>query len=122
MRNIRQKKVTAWVVDTFGEQATAVEERTTRFIEEAIELAQAAGLPRERVEALVARIYDRPAGEPAQEIGGVGVTLLALSDALGVWAEDAEKDEFSRILSKSADHFRARQNAKADAGVGIHVA
>lgn len=120
-RDIRQTRVLTWVSDTFGAIATDQHERCARFIEEAIELAQSVGMPGSRVTALVDHVYSRPAGEARQEAGGVGITLLALCEVIGVSADGAEQAEFARVLSIDRERFRARQNVKADAGVAIRV-
>ena len=65
---------------------------------------------------MVDHIYDRPAGTLFQEIGGSGITLLALAHAAGVNADAAEIAEFQRILAKPLSHFTARNQAKNDAG------
>lgn len=55
-------------------------------------------------------------GELSQELGGVGVTLLALAAAANVSADDAELTEIRRVLSKPLEHFWARNKVKNDAG------
>lgn len=118
VRDLRQDAVFAWVCRCFGKGvSTDSRERVARLLEEAIELAQAEGFPRALAAALLDHVYARPAGDPAQEVGGVGITLLAYCAARGFSAENCEANEFDRIMSLPADHFRARQNAKADAGV-----
>lgn len=116
-RNERQRAVKDWASRTFG-AAVALDgrERAQRFVEEAIELAQACDLHEEDVREILARVYSRPVGEMTQEVGGVGVTLLALCEAAGVSADDAESAELARVLSIPAEHFRAKQAAKARAG------
>jgi NTP pyrophosphatase (non-canonical NTP hydrolase) len=107
-----------WCSRTFGDAvATDPLERAARLIEEAIELVQACGLPADRVADIARHVYSKPVGEVAQEVGGVGVTLLALADVFGVSAELEERREVLRVLSKDPAHFRARQDAKAAAGV-----
>lgn len=121
MRSKRQLRIISWVRATFGEAALGLEERTMRFIEEAAELAQACGLSQEAVLRIVHHVYGRPVGEPAQEAGGVGCTLLALCEVLGIDADELEDNELRRVVEKPKSHFQARQNAKADAGVGMRV-
>jgi hypothetical protein len=116
-RNERQALVYRWVGDTFGYANLETKERCKRFIEEAIELAQAEGLTDEQVRALVAYVYEKPSGAVYQEVGGVGTTLLAYCEAKGVSADQAEEDEFRRVLKMDPEHFRRRQNVKAAAGI-----
>lgn len=119
-RNQRQKDIAAWTARTFGTRtATCPQERIRRFAEEAIELAQAAGMSEEDFANLVRYVYSRPAGEPPQEVGGVAVTFLAYCETAGMSADELEQREIARIHSKDADYFRARQNAKALAGIAM---
>lgn len=117
MRWIRQAAIASWCKDAFGlEQASSLEHRGIRFLEEAIELFQAAGGARDMAHRLVDYIFDRPVGKLSQEIGGAGITLLALADAAGLSADGCEEVEAKRVLSKPLEHFRARNKAKDDAG------
>jgi hypothetical protein len=116
-RDDRQRRVLTWVRETFGENTTAANERASRFLEEAIELAQAQGLTSDAVLALVQHVYSKPPGNPEQEAGGVGVSLLGYCAAAGFSADSAELAELNRILAIDPNHFRKRHNAKADAGV-----
>lgn len=119
-RNQRQKDMLAWALRTFGTKTAGnPEERIRRFAEEAIELAQAAGMSQEAVADLVRYVYSRPAGDPAQEVGGVSISLLAYCELAGMSADELEQREFSRVLSKDAAYFRQRQDAKARLGVAI---
>lgn len=116
----RQIAILQWANATFGaETADITGERIRRFLEEAIELAQAVGLEQEEVENMVEYVFARPAGAVAREIGQVGVSLLALAEHLNVNAEHEERTEFERIISLPADHWQARQNAKADKGIAL---
>jgi len=117
-RDSRQAIAIDWSVKAFGEAvATDKKERALRFLEEAIELAQACGIEFLDIPALAAHVYGKPVGEVAQEVGGVGVTLLILCQNLGLSAEDCEWAELKRILTLGPAHFTARQDAKAAAGV-----
>lgn len=119
-RNHRQRCVQQWVVDAFGEQvAMNVHERTMRVLEEAIELAQSEGISLFEVVGLANHVYRKPLGKPQQEVGGIGVTLLAYCALKGFSADEEEQREVARILSFPPDHFRQRQAAKAAAGVAM---
>lgn len=120
-RDQRQRDVVQWTATTFGANTLAMDERASRFIEEALELVQATRLPIERVIALAHHVYAKPSGEVAQEIGAVGLTLLALSEVAKVSADDAEVAEMRRVFAIDPAHFRRRHNAKADAGVAMRV-
>lgn len=77
-----QTKAAEWALNVFGETiATNQRERNHRFIEEAIELVQSLNCSKEEVLALVDYVYDRPKGEPYQEVGGVMMALAILCNA-----------------------------------------
>ncbi len=116
-RDKRQVAVYRWVGDTFGYANLETEERCKRFVEEAIELAQAEGLTEEQVRAIVSYVYEKPGGEVQQEVGGVGTTLLAYCEAVGISADMCEEEEFRRVLALDPEHFRRRHNIKAAAGI-----
>jgi NTP pyrophosphatase (non-canonical NTP hydrolase) len=116
-RDDLQIEVLDWVEATFGADTCFIHERAARLLEEAIELAQAAGVSEEHALATVRHIFQKPPGDPAQELGGVGLTLLACAAALGESASEAEQKEWKRVLSIPADYFRERHNKKADAGI-----
>jgi hypothetical protein len=116
-RDVRQKRVAEWCAHAFGmDHASSVPQRGIRHAEEAIESAQAAGCERKMVHNLVDYVFDRPAGKLSQEIGGSGITLLALADAAGLSADAEEARELARVLAKPLEHFAARNKAKDDAG------
>lgn len=110
-RNDRQATVAKWVSETFCNLAD-VPERGRRMLEEAVELAQAVGVTREDAVRLVDYVFARPPGVPYQELGGAGMTLLALAQAVGISADDAEQVELERVLAKSREYFRTRQREK----------
>lgn len=116
----RQSAILEWANATFGEAtASNTGERIRRFAEEAIELVQAAGLDKQALHDIIDHVYAKPAGNVAQEIGQVGVSLLGLSEYLGIQADDEEQKEFDRIQSLPSDYWQARQNAKAGKGLGL---
>lgn len=135
-RDRRQTGVLKWASTTFAGvandngdvvDACSPQQRALRFLEEAVELCQAvldeSGAPDAEIvhfgvqaHNLITRIFSLPPGTVFQETGGVMVTLLAMSEVMGVSVAKAEEAEFLRVLSKSDDHFRARQKAKLDAG------
>lgn len=123
-RDRRQVDFYCWAVEVFGPIAADPHERASRFLEEAIELAHAVGLNRERVDGLTARVYSRSRGDVAREAGQVGITLLALCECLGrlshgMSAETEELREWARVTSIPAEEWRARQQAKAQQGLAL---
>jgi len=117
VREYRQQIAGEWVRRTFGPQALSPRERVKRLIEEATELAQAEGLQAYEIYQIADVVFRRPVGSPEQEVGGVSLTLLAYCYAKDFSADELEDLELQRVLSKSADHFRRRQNEKAALGI-----
>jgi hypothetical protein len=107
-----QERVDDWMQSCFGEKISGDRvERYQRFLEEALELAQAMGCTRSEARQLLHYTFDRPAGEPAQEVGGVMVTLAALCSASDINLDDAAEIELARVWTKQ-DEIRAKQAAK----------
>lgn len=86
------------MIDCFG-QAIAEDrsERNHRFLEEALELAQSCGATKAEALLLVDYVYDRPVGDPAQEVGGVLLTLAALCNARRIYMDVAGDTEINRV-------------------------
>lgn len=118
-RDQRQARLARFVVATWGQDAAAPHERALRLLEEALELVQAVGVIEEQAGRLVKYTFGRPAGDPQQEAGGVGIALLGMAASLGFSADKAEAAELARIEALPAEHFRKRHNAKADAGIAV---
>lgn len=111
-----QARVNDWVVTYFGAAAaTDRPVRNFRHLEEALELVQACGCSREDAHALVDYVFDRPSGEPVQEVGGVLTTLAALCSAQGIDMNAAGETELARVWTK-IDKIRANEAAKIGAG------
>lgn len=120
LRSERQQQVYAWAFRCFGmAHATDPRQRGLRMLEEAIELYQATDGDQAKAHQLVDFIFARPKGEIGQELGGLGVTLLALAAAVGKDADAEEATEVARILSKPPEHFAARNAAKNAAGFDV---
>jgi hypothetical protein len=74
------RDASTWVGDTFGFKCMASgRERALRFLEEAMELAQACDLSKADTAAMMDYVYSRPPGAVPDEIGGVLMTLAPLS-------------------------------------------
>lgn len=107
-----QQRVQKWLVSCFGETVAGdKQERNHRFLEEALELAQACNCTREEALQLVDYVYGRPIGEPAQEVGGVMVTLVGLCSANGISLDKAAETELCRVWTK-VEQIRAKHAAK----------
>ena len=107
-----QSRVQPWMMVCFGPEISADKlERNDRFIEEALELAQASNYPKERAHQLVEYVYNRPQGEINQEVGGVMVTLAAHCLAHGIDMHAAAETELARVWTK-VEQIRAKQANK----------
>jgi NTP pyrophosphatase (non-canonical NTP hydrolase) len=119
-RDQRQAMIVAWAQMAFGhEEATGIPHRGLRLLEEAIEVFQACGGDAEIAHELVTFIFKRPCGTINQELGGVAVSLLALAAAAGLSADEEERREVHRVLSKPLAEPSSRNVTKNTAGFKI---
>jgi NTP pyrophosphatase (non-canonical NTP hydrolase) len=70
--------------------------RAIRFLEEAVELAQACGLTEDDILKEVDDVMKKEVGILYQEVGGAGITLLSLCAAAGISAGEAINTEIVR--------------------------
>ena len=109
-----QHRVWEWMRATFSlRTCVSQQERNLRFLEEALELVQSLDLSREDAIGLVNYVYDRPLGDPPQEVGGVMVTLAALCAANELDMGIAAYKELDRCWA-SQDKIRAKQKLKPE--------
>ena len=107
-----QARVLPWVLTTmtFAETANKTE-RLDRFAEESLEYLQSLDYSKARAHAMVDYVFDREAGDPFQECGGVLITLAASCIAHDIDMEKAGEDELARIWQK-VEKIREKQKAK----------
>lgn len=117
MVNLMQQRVADWV-ESRGLRLNDPHERAMRFMEEALELAQACGLEAREVSRLVDYVFAKDPGEVHQEIGGVMTTLFALGHARGLRVLGCAHDEIERIHKLPAEKFQNRQRRNALDGIG----
>lgn len=112
-----QDRIGRWVKTTFDEVTAAnIPERGLRVCEEACELAQAIGIPRQQLHTLIDYVYRRPKGEVGQELAGVMVTIAACATACEQDLALAVADEANRIETPEViERVRARQAEKRQA-------
>lgn len=113
----RPKNFLAWATDIFGDIAADDMERTRRFIEEALELAHAMGLPLKSVDAISARVYSRPRGTIPQEIGQAQATLECLAENMNLSADREAYLEFDRVRTIPKSEWKRRHDAKVAIGI-----
>lgn len=112
-----QEGILDWAVETFGVVAADPKERILRFLEEAIELAHACGVDDLTLHKVEARVYGRPAGEPAKEMAQCAVTLKALAEVHRVDLIDIEVEEIDRVHSIPKEEWTRRHAAKTALGI-----
>jgi len=91
-----QARVSSWVKTITDSESIDSAERTHRFLEEALELAQASGCSRDDAVALIDYVFSRPVGEPQLEAGAVLVTLAGLCSSLNIDMQSAGETELRR--------------------------
>lgn len=107
-----QTRVRSWIAACFPPSASSDRnERTYRFLEEALELAQANACSRLEAIELVNYVYDRPVGDAELEVGGVMVTLAGLCGALEIDMEAAGEAELKRNWTR-IEAIRSKQASK----------
>jgi len=109
-----QNRVADWMTECFTPEITKdIVERNHRFLEESLELVQSLGCTSSEAHQLVDYVFNRPVGEPYQEVGGVMVTLAALCNAAGLQMMDNGETELSRISTPEIiEKIRLKQSAK----------
>lgn len=109
-----QRRVATWMARCFVPSLYGnMTERGDRLLEEVLELLQSKGYDRTRVATLVDYVFNRPVGEPAQEVGGVMVTLAAYCEVAGLDMHVAGETELARINQPEVmAKIRAKQEAK----------
>lgn len=114
-----QARVAPWMSQCFGAAiASDVRERGDRLLEEVLELLQSHGYDPTRVATLRDYVFGRPVGEPAQEAGGVMVTLAAYCLATGLDMHGAGDAELERISAPEIiERIRVKQASKR----GLHT-
>lgn len=113
-----QARVKEWLMECFGVAiASDKVERNHRFLEEALEVVQAAGCTKEEALQLVEYVFARPVGELHQELGGAMTTLTALAQAHDLSLEYCANLELDRISKPDmVMKIRAKQAAKPKFG------
>jgi len=109
-----QNRVANWMVECFTPEITKdIVERNHRFLEESLELVQSLGCTLSESHQLVDYVFNRPIGEPYQEVGGVMVTLAALCNAAGLQMMDNGETELTRIsMPEIIEKIRLKQSVK----------
>lgn len=109
-----------WAERCFGfDHVSNYSIRALRTLEESLELSQSLGVSRELAHKSVDAVYDRPVGEPQQEMGGVLHTMNILCESMGLEPNEIAERELRRCLKKSPEHFAKRNQDKLDLGLDV---
>lgn len=115
-----QERVSTWMLVCFARSlAMSKKERAQRFLEEALELAQAEGLTRDDADLMVNYVYSRPVGKSPQEVGGVMVTLAALCWNAEIDLEAEAFKELERVEQPEIIEKIRKKQASKSAILGI---
>ena len=109
-----QQRAAEWYRTCFAEaDQISPAERTHRFLEEALELAQASNCSREEAIELVDYVFGRKPGDAKDEVGGVMVTLAILCEVLGWDMKKAGEVELGRNWRRIAAIREKRKSKPA---------
>lgn len=117
--NNRPADFLQWARSTFGPVATLRGERLMRFVEEAIELAHADNMERATFDAIANRVYARPQGEIAKEIGQVQACLETFAENIGESADLLAEREWQRVQRIPKVEWERRHAAKQAIGIAL---
>ena len=107
-----QRHCAEWAKRCFGLDVTQDRsQRNYRFVEEALELAQSHQVTKEEVLKLVEYVYNRPPGDPIQEVGGVMTTLSTMCHVYGYDLETCALTELDRC-EQNIDKIREKWKNK----------
>ena len=113
-----QKEALDWATETFGTLALSTNERGFRFIEEALEACQSAGMHRSDIEKVVDRVFTQNANPDVhKEIGQTMMTLMCFAEWLGIDLNDALLREWRRIQDIPMEEWERRHKVKSDMGI-----
>lgn len=92
-------RMLAWHRMVFGDRhmVNGAKVYSMRLMEEAMELAQAEGVTADQAMTILRQMFDKPAGEPAKEFGGVLVTATGYANFADRDIEATFEAEYERI-------------------------
>ncbi len=110
-----QANLAEWLTAALGEETlNDPKARAMRVLEEAVELAQAVGIPSSKVVLQVNHTFARPPGEPSQEVAGVLNAALLAAHSLGKSGLRLGEAELQRAW-RDMDLIRAKNRTKVQA-------
>lgn len=114
---LRPKHFLKWAADIFGPIALDRQERLSRFVEEAIELAHAERMDPALLDRIIARVYSRSPGETYKEIGQAQATLECFAENIGLSSDGEAAREWDRVQGIPKEEWQRRHAAKQAIGI-----
>lgn len=117
--NMLSNMIWDWGVSCFGiDHMRNPKVRGLRFIEEAVEVAQALDIPRERMIDVINIVYSKPPGQMMEELGGALLTLSVLCRLVSNKDMDEILEiELRRCLAKPAGTMTKRNEERNKLGL-----
>lgn len=116
--SFKERVLYDWIVRTFGgRRANDPHEQALRLLEEATEVAQAAGVDRDLVTRITDHVYSKMPGTLATEVAQARLCTLAVSATLGLNGDVIEDAEIARVLSIPTKDLRERYRLKCRASI-----
>lgn len=107
-----------WICSTFGDAiATHSKERALRLLEEALELYQSLDGDVQMAHNLTNTVFQRPVGDPTQELAQVGLMVTTLAHQLSESVPNLVRAEMFRVMRLNPEKPKARMLEKFKAGL-----
>ena len=119
MPKSQQTRVKEWIASRLGPEHMTPRERALRVLEEALELAQSEGVIMPDAFRLLQHVFGRPAGDPQQEAGAVGVCLMGWCAARGLDHKAVVEQEIERIEARTISEVRESVERKRREGLTV---
>jgi hypothetical protein len=119
----RPREFMRWAGEIFGPISLDPHERVTRFLEEALEVAHAAGVQPVLLDKIIDRVWQKapnPSDLP-KEIGQAQACLEMFSESIGLSADEEANREFDRVRIIPKDEWTRRHQAKVALGIASAI-
>lgn len=123
MTKARAQKFLLFCAEVFSGVALQRKERAARFLEEAVELAQACEVEQDYVERIVQRCYDRPSGTILKEVSQCMLTLEIFheNERISHTLDWLSEQEAQRCYAIPKEEWHRRHQVKTDAGIAAQI-
>jgi hypothetical protein len=116
MENLWERLMGRWSELVFRERAQEITPkiRALRALEEMMELAQAENISSTEVTIIRDQVYNKPPGDPIQEVCGVMVTMAGYAMTKGIVLERCFWMEFERMMDPAIIEKVRHRNLEGD--------